>query len=146
MSDEAAVEACFAETLERFGRVDGCFANAGVSGRAGVSTGRAPAFHEMPTDDWRRVMGVNLDGTFFTFRAAAKHSPELEAAEQKKRKLAYEATIPGKAMKRLNTLVKARLGLRDDLVRLWVRAIGQVNVCLVQQCGRIRAGLLSECQ
>ena len=76
VSDEAAVEDCFAETLARFGRVDGCFANAGVSGRAGVSTGRAPAFHEMLTDDWRRVLGVNLDGSFFTFRAAARHMVE----------------------------------------------------------------------
>lgn len=28
------------------------------------------------TETWRRVMGVNLDGTFFTFRAAAKHMIE----------------------------------------------------------------------
>ncbi len=76
VSDEAQVEARFAETLARFGRVDGCFANAGVSGRAGISTGRAPAFHEMATDDWRRVLGVNLDGTFFTFRAASRHMVE----------------------------------------------------------------------
>lgn len=33
VGDEAAVEATFARTLERFGRVDGCFANAGVGGR-----------------------------------------------------------------------------------------------------------------
>ncbi len=76
VSSEDEVEARFAETLEKFGRVDGCFANAGVSGRAGVSTGRAPAFHEMETEDWRRVMGVNLDGTFYTFRAAARHMVE----------------------------------------------------------------------
>src|SRR4051812_46783760 len=33
VGDEAAVEASFARTLEQLGRVDGCFANAGVSGR-----------------------------------------------------------------------------------------------------------------
>src|SRR5262249_46230047 len=38
VGDEAAVEAGFAETLKRFGRVDGCFANAGVSGRGNTRT------------------------------------------------------------------------------------------------------------
>ena len=33
VSDEKAVEAAFAETVAKLGRVDGCFANAGVSGR-----------------------------------------------------------------------------------------------------------------
>src|ERR1051325_5930485 len=30
----------------------------------------------MDYDEWRRVMRVNLDGVFFTFRAAAKHMVE----------------------------------------------------------------------
>lgn len=33
VGDEAAVDQAFARTLEKFGRVDGCFANAGVGGR-----------------------------------------------------------------------------------------------------------------
>ena len=33
VSDPAAVKAAFAETLANFGRVDSCFANAGISGR-----------------------------------------------------------------------------------------------------------------
>jgi len=66
VGDERQVEACFAEALEKMGRVDACFANAGVSQR------RAP-FHELETTEWRRVMSVNLDGAFFTLRAAARH-------------------------------------------------------------------------
>jgi len=68
VADEAAVERGFAETLKVFGRVDACFANAGVSGRAG-----GQSFTEMSTDEWRRVMSVNLDGVFFTLRAATRH-------------------------------------------------------------------------
>jgi hypothetical protein len=68
VADEAAVEGAFAETVRTFGRVDACFANAGVSGRAGNQS-----FAEMTTDEWRRVMSVNLDGAFFTLRAAARH-------------------------------------------------------------------------
>ena len=67
VGDEAAVDAAFAETLDRFGRVDGCFANAGVGGRG------TPSFGEMSVEEWRRVMRINLDGVFLTFRAAARH-------------------------------------------------------------------------
>ena len=67
VGDESAVDAAFAQTLERFGRVDGCFANAGVGGRG------TPSFDVMTADEWRRVMRINLDGVFLTFRAAARH-------------------------------------------------------------------------
>jgi NAD(P)-dependent dehydrogenase (short-subunit alcohol dehydrogenase family) len=68
VGDEHAVEHAFASTLDLLGRIDGCFANAGVSGRSG---GRP--FHEMTTEEWHRVTRVNLDGAFYTFRAAARH-------------------------------------------------------------------------
>ena len=68
VSDEAAVERAFAETVATLGRVDACFVNAGVAGRRGVAS-----FMEMTTEDWRRVLAVNLDGAFFTLRAAARH-------------------------------------------------------------------------
>jgi len=67
VGDEAAVEATFARTLERFGRVDGCFANAGVGGRG------SPSFNEMSLEEWRRVMRINLDAVFLTLRGAARH-------------------------------------------------------------------------
>ncbi len=72
VSDEAAVERSFAETVKALGRVDAFFANAGVSGRGGASGG----FAQMTTAEWRRVMSVNLDGAFFTLRAAARHMIE----------------------------------------------------------------------
>jgi len=71
VGDETAVEAGFAETLLQFGRVDGCFANAGVSGRGNTRT-----FYEMTTEEWHRVLKVNLDGVFWTMRAASKHMVE----------------------------------------------------------------------
>jgi hypothetical protein len=70
VADEQAVEAQFAATLKQFGRVDGCFAN------AGVSSGRGRPFWEMTTEDWKRVTSVNLDGAFYTFRAACRHMAE----------------------------------------------------------------------
>ena len=67
VGDEAAVDATFAATVAAMGKVDACFANAGVSGRG------AKPFIDMSTEEWRRVMRVNLDGAFFTLRAAANH-------------------------------------------------------------------------
>ena len=71
VSDEAAVEQAFATTLATFGRVDACFVNAGVGGRREVRS-----FVEMSTAEWRRVLSVNLDGAFYTLRAAARHMTE----------------------------------------------------------------------
>ncbi len=70
VGDEAAVEAAFARTVETMGRVDGCFAHAGIGG------GGARSFLEMSSELWHRVLRVNLDGAFYTFRAAARHMVE----------------------------------------------------------------------
>jgi NAD(P)-dependent dehydrogenase (short-subunit alcohol dehydrogenase family) len=66
VGDEHAVAASFAETLEHFGKVDSCFANAGRP-----STGTR--FVETSLADFRTVTRVNLDGAFLTLRAAARH-------------------------------------------------------------------------
>jgi NAD(P)-dependent dehydrogenase (short-subunit alcohol dehydrogenase family) len=68
VSNESAVEKSFAETLTVFGRVDACFANAGVGGGG--------PFAELTHAQWRRVLDVNLDGLFFTLRCAARHMKE----------------------------------------------------------------------
>lgn len=73
VSDERAVDKAFAGLLERFGRLDSCFANAGVGSRG-------TAFDRMTTDDWQHILGVNLYGTFYTLRAAAGHMVERAKA------------------------------------------------------------------
>lgn len=69
VGDQAEVEDCFRKTLNAHGRVDGCFANAGVGGRSA-------RFDEMDREEWDRIMQVNLDGVFYTFRCAAAHMRE----------------------------------------------------------------------
>ena len=64
VGDERQVEDAFAATIDALGQVDSCFANAGVGGAA-------PSFMEMTADEWHRVLRVNLDGVFYTCRAAA---------------------------------------------------------------------------
>ena len=66
VSDETAVAAGVEQTLARFGRIDSCFANAGVNHRP------APV-DQMSTEEWHRVLRVNLDGVFFTVRSVVGH-------------------------------------------------------------------------
>jgi len=66
-SEEQVVSAVKA-TLERFGRIDACFAN------AGVSTGTP--FLEMSLEEWNGILQVDLTGAFLTFREVLRHMVE----------------------------------------------------------------------
>ncbi len=66
VADEAAVAAGMLEAVAQMGRIDTVIANAGIGGGA-------RSFAEFETDTYRRVLSVNLDGVFFTFREACKH-------------------------------------------------------------------------
>jgi NAD(P)-dependent dehydrogenase (short-subunit alcohol dehydrogenase family) len=61
VTDKGSVEAAAAKVVERFGALDGIFANAGMSYE------RAALDHTEA--DWRTVMSVNLDGVFWTVQA-----------------------------------------------------------------------------
>lgn len=65
VADAAAVDAGMAAVVERFGRLDSCFANAGVGGRP-VPIG------DLEDDVLRDVLAVNLDGAVHTLRAASR--------------------------------------------------------------------------
>lgn len=66
VTDAADIERAMAATLDRFGRVDSCFANAGGSGV------RAP-FHTLSADDWQGACDLNLTSVVRTFQAAVRH-------------------------------------------------------------------------
>jgi NAD(P)-dependent dehydrogenase (short-subunit alcohol dehydrogenase family) len=66
VADEAAVLDAFASTVSVMGRVDCVFANAGFSHRA-------PSFPDMTSDDYHALLNVNLHGSFYTLREAARH-------------------------------------------------------------------------
>ena len=63
VADAAAVRALFEQTVSSFGRVDVLFNNAG--------TGLVPQTpDEIPADEFRRVIDVNVNGVFICARAA----------------------------------------------------------------------------
>jgi NAD(P)-dependent dehydrogenase (short-subunit alcohol dehydrogenase family) len=70
VADPASVKEAMKAVLDTFGRVDGCFANAGIGGG-----GRKP-FIERSEEEWRKMFATNLDGVFHVFQAAARHMTE----------------------------------------------------------------------
>ena len=68
VADETAIRAACSETVDALGRIDSCFANAGF--------GDGYDSLEVERDRWRKVLDVNVDGTFFTMREAARHMVE----------------------------------------------------------------------
>src|SRR6202165_5532558 len=74
VSDPASVKSAMAAALDRFGRVDGCFANAGIGG------GGRQAFIDRTEEQWRSMFATNLDGVFHVFQAAARHMTERATA------------------------------------------------------------------
>lgn len=67
-SDEESVQKATAETIERAGRIDVLFANAGIAA--------TKPFIETGYEEWREVLHTNLDGTFLCTRAVARHMVE----------------------------------------------------------------------
>ena len=65
VSDSAAVDAAMDEVVEHLGHVDIAVANAGIGGP------QAPS-GEYSDEGWHKVIGINLDGVFYTQRAAIR--------------------------------------------------------------------------
>lgn len=67
VTDAASVKEAMKATLDTFGRVDGCFANAGIGG------GGRSSFIDRPQIEWREMLATNLDGAVLTLQHAARH-------------------------------------------------------------------------
>ena len=65
VSSKASVDASVAAVIEHFGHVDALFNNAGIIGRQSLL--------DSTEEQWRRVIDVNLNGTFFVSQAVLRH-------------------------------------------------------------------------
>ncbi|MEM7765997.1 MAG: SDR family oxidoreductase [Pseudomonadota bacterium] len=126
VGDEQAVIDATADVIASFGRIDSCFANAGIG--AG-----APSFSEMTTETWRKNMAINLEGAFWTLRESVKTMVErarqgdsggsvvgvasLAAIEGAARNQAYAATKGGLiSMLKGIAVEHARYGIRANAI------------------------------
>jgi NAD(P)-dependent dehydrogenase (short-subunit alcohol dehydrogenase family) len=119
--DEASVQAAVAAVLERFaGRIDVLVNSAGVS-----SFGAA---HELATEEWDRVLGINLRGSFLVTkhvvpamlahrRGSIVHIASIEGLEGMTQQLAYGVSKGGVVQMTRNMAVDyAREGIRVNCV------------------------------
>jgi 2-dehydro-3-deoxy-L-rhamnonate dehydrogenase (NAD+) len=66
ISDHESVERAAAETIRRIGGIDVLVNSAGI-------TGPTVPLVEFPVDGWRKVIDINLNGTFYCNRAVVPH-------------------------------------------------------------------------
>src|SRR6478736_3322786 len=64
ITDQAQVDEMVNDVVERFGRIDVLFNNAGISQWVNAE--------DMSFEDWRRIMSVNLDSVFIMSKAVGK--------------------------------------------------------------------------
>src|SRR5262245_27722955 len=124
VSAEENVVAGFEATLAEFGRVDACFANAGMSNRW-------KSFLDIGGADYRRLMAVNLDGVIWTLREACRHMKvRWEEGDTRGGSVAAVASLGalmGAARNQEYTATKAALiavtnGIAVEFARYGVRA------------------------
>lgn len=66
ISQEQTSQSLIEEAIKRFGRLDVLVNNAGISGTS-------KKINELTTDDWQKVIDINLKGAFICTREALKH-------------------------------------------------------------------------
>ncbi len=69
VAEEPQVADAMGRTMDTFGRVDACFANAGISG-AGTTV------QEMSVEGWDRTLAVNTRGPALTYKYVTRHMIE----------------------------------------------------------------------
>jgi len=131
--------------IDAYGRIDGVVNNAGIL--------RDKLFHHMSEEQWRTVTSVNLDGCFFTARAAAPHFREQGSGAFVHMtsssglignfgQVNYGTAKMGVAgLSKLIALDMQRFGVRSNAVAPWAytRIIEQIKVDTEENRARVEA-------
>lgn len=159
VSDEAQVMEAFALTKEQFGAPFGIFANAGID--------VGGLIHEMPLEQWQRILDTNLTGIFLTCKhglrqmLAAKISGSIVCTSSPAGFVALAAGGSGaysatkgaiSSLVRCMAIDYARFGIRVNAVApgatetglMWNNvSAGEVESMRVQLCREIPLGRLA---
>lgn len=127
VADRDQITDAVRQTVDRYGKLDIAWANAGVVSRGGVPTvagGEYVAFEDLTPADWQHVLGVNLSGVVYTAQAAipalkANGGGTILATSSAASLVAYHSIAMYSATKAgVNGLVR---GLALDLGRFGIR-------------------------
>lgn len=153
VTDPAALAEAFAGLADRYGRIDGLVNSAGVTRTGPTAT--------LDVEDWRRVIDVNLNGTFYACRVAVEYLP-LGGAIVNLASIAAVRALPGRAaytatkfgvvgLTRVLAVEWAASGVRVNAVGpTWTRTplledlIDQGKVDEVDLAGRMPMGRLGD--
>ncbi|MGO1236660.1 glucose 1-dehydrogenase [Microbacterium gubbeenense] len=72
VSKESDVEAYVSATIEKFGRIDGFFNNAGIEGKQNLT-------ESFTNDEFQRVLSINLSGAFLGLEKVLAHMREQKS-------------------------------------------------------------------
>ncbi|KAI5913927.1 SDR family NAD(P)-dependent oxidoreductase [Thauera sp. 2A1] len=166
VSEPASVRAAFDAVGERFGRVDVVVNSAGI--------GSVDAFLDTPDDNWARVIGVNLTGTFLCCREGARlmqkggtkgvlinvSSTAAMSGEGPSHYCASKAGVMGLTRSiarelaasgiRVNTIVPGptntpmMAGIPDEWMQSMIKAIPLGRMCEPEEIARVAAFLASD--
>ena len=166
VSDPASVKAAFNTVDERFGRLDVVVNSAGI--------GSVDAFVDTPDDNWMRVIGVNLTGTFLCCREGARlmqkcgakgalinvSSTAAMTGEGPSHYCASKAGVMGLTRSiarelaasgiRVNTIVPGptntpmMAGIPDEWMEAMIKAIPLGRMCEPEEVARVAAFLASD--
>ena len=87
VTDEGAVAAAMDRAVEVGGRLDGVFHAAGVAGGGPV--------HLVPAEEWSRVIGINLTGTFYVAKQAVTRMLEQAPVDGQRGSVVTVASVEG---------------------------------------------------
>jgi NAD(P)-dependent dehydrogenase (short-subunit alcohol dehydrogenase family) len=68
VASEESTQSMAADVVDKWGRIDGLIANAGLANSVGGAS-----YNDITVDQWDRMMQVNVRGTWLTCRAVAPH-------------------------------------------------------------------------
>jgi NAD(P)-dependent dehydrogenase (short-subunit alcohol dehydrogenase family) len=136
-------QAIVAAALKRFGRLDGVVNNAGIL--------RDAIFHKMEPGEWRAVIDVHLNGSFYVSRAAAPvfrqqghgayvHMTSTSGLIGNVGQANYSAAKLGlAALSKSIALDMARFGVRSNCISpfAWSRMIGSIPTDTPEQQARV---------
>lgn len=116
--DDAAIEAAVDETIEKFGRIDVLFNNAGIAAY-GLS-------HELSEDEWDAMLDINLKGAWLVGRRVI---PVMIA--QKSGVIINNSSIAGlRGMNRMSHYAASKWGL-TGLTKSWAIELAPHNIRVV---------------
>ena len=124
-SDPAAVDAMVAEVVAKHGRID-ALVNC-VGGSWGITPRNARGVTNCSLDDWRTILGANLDSAFFCCRAAAPHLMKQGGAIVNVASIAARKGIPPGALGSSGPYAVAKAGVMA-LTRQLALELGPYNV------------------